>query len=519
MKQILYVLTILLIALPGFSQECVMAHDHDHQKVVIDGQEYHHCGDGHYTYIDTTGAAAARAKLAEVRSRVQTRSSNQFDRDSMPYYMLFPFDDVLLTQYSMQEIIDYTMEESVNGIIESNNCAGVQFSEFVVKFMPVDMSNNPYSSIHDITNWMAPNQPLAWLLEYKQEYDIHYLQFLTKKNASGKGTAGIVTEVFPIADKVTSVVNFKMFTLGGNTGIHEWGHNNGGDHEETASNSSITLPSARAYVGGGAHSPIKAANVISLQVNCWSGPNSYGVNYQGDTVHMYDPGIPTNNAAAIQTGMHIYRDVIDRTMVQVFGGDCGNGMISAVSNNADIWSWEVMSGNVEILSATDQPDLEYVAYEPSTVMVIGQNADKPYADTVYVDLPEIEQFSIDTLLSLGDTLQDGQVVEGPGEYQVLISGDENCDKLVTYVVQLITSVIEPGDENEIVLYPNPSEGLLEVRSSEKIDRVKVLNSFGQLIHLKMSDRHIEIIEPSAGIYFVLIESAGKLVIKKIVLTK
>jgi len=76
-------------------------------------------------------------------------------------------------------------------------------------------------------------------------------------------------------------------------------------------------------------------------------------------------------------------------------------------------------------------------------------------------------------------------------------------------------------DRSIVVYPNPTQGNVTVTSSgSKIENLEIRNLLGALVYSHRNDKqensiHIELTDYPKGIYFMNIETAGGMVIRKI----
>ncbi|MEZ5029865.1 MAG: zinc-dependent metalloprotease [Saprospiraceae bacterium] len=495
--RLLYTLLLLsLFTLPAFSQiedGSIVSHNDEFEPCVI-----------HET--DTTGAAAARMKLKQVRERnMALRASCGYDTSAVPLYLLLVYDDQLLSTYTQSEVEEALATNVLQSIIESNKCAGIPFSNYKAVFQAVEVKDD-YASVYDAQSMIeSPNGELHWLVSMKESNDFHYLIFFTKPSATGKGVAGMVTPDYSwFATTVFAVVNYQQVEFGSVTATHEFGHMNGLDHEDPWAGP-VSATTSRAYAGNTAWSSVKSAGNLTKSVRCWSGPDSYAIDYLGDTIQLFDGNC--DNAMAMRIGIPLFRDVIDRTMVQTSGVECGSGTVQACTNNADIWSWEVLSGDVELLSDLNQPSMEYIAYEPSTIRVIGQMTGKLYADTVTIDLPGIESEERDTSVYVGSSLPDGQIVLFPGSYEVILPGEgsNGCDLLVNYNVDLIAAV-DDKQQNRVQMIPNPTTGKVTITKMEEIQEVKVYSITGSLMSTQYKENMVDLSDLPPGTYLLQVIS-------------
>jgi hypothetical protein len=109
-----------------------------------------------------------------------------------------------------------------------------------------------------------------------------------------------------------------------------------------------------------------------------------------------------------------------------------------------------------------------------------------------------------------------------GKYYCLITGDYCNTKTgcFTYIV----SSSEDDELAEMTIYPNPSNGIVEINSSITIDQIELIDMHGRLVfgtqyldknkHKSLNFEHI-----SAGQYNLKIVAGQNVIIKKLVITK
>lgn len=81
----------------------------------------------------------------------------------------------------------------------------------------------------------------------------------------------------------------------------------------------------------------------------------------------------------------------------------------------------------------------------------------------------------------------------------------------------VTSITETADDSHIGIYPNPAKDVLNVSSSVTIERIKLMNAFGQLVLWnEVNDSHTYLNTSSLndGIYYMQIETADSKTINK-----
>lgn len=81
---------------------------------------------------------------------------------------------------------------------------------------------------------------------------------------------------------------------------------------------------------------------------------------------------------------------------------------------------------------------------------------------------------------------------------------------------LITSTEDIKSDLSVRIYPNPTNYYISVKVNNKIDQIKVFNSFGQIVKVEKSIGVIDLSNLIEGIYILEIESENKKFVKKIV---
>lgn len=124
----------------------------------------------------------------------------------------------------------------------------------------------------------------------------------------------------------------------------------------------------------------------------------------------------------------------------------------------------------------------------------------PHANPIYKTIVSTHEYSID----VGQTINEFSFNIYDGELFVAASDGVYAECLSTVSVNEIES-------NEIILYPNPSNGQFNIKGIEVGSNISIINSQGQLIYeqkeLNQTSLNMDI-ELSNGLYFVKIQSNG-----------
>lgn len=110
----------------------------------------------------------------------------------------------------------------------------------------------------------------------------------------------------------------------------------------------------------------------------------------------------------------------------------------------------------------------------------------------------------------------GDIFTGSGE----IFFDNNpaivTNTVNTEIVNQILSTASATNLTEFIIYPNPTTGLVYIKSPEKIKKITVHNSVGQLILQNENQSKIDFSHLPKGIYVVTMESGNKVQTSKVI---
>ncbi|HXD94273.1 MAG TPA: T9SS type A sorting domain-containing protein, partial [Bacteroidia bacterium] len=77
-----------------------------------------------------------------------------------------------------------------------------------------------------------------------------------------------------------------------------------------------------------------------------------------------------------------------------------------------------------------------------------------------------------------------------------------------------------GNNNQVIVYPNPSSGSINIKSTNNIDGLKITNMLGQVIYeAKLQSQNASFQIESAGIYFVTTTVGKEINVQKVVVNK
>ena len=484
-----------------------------------------------------------------------SRLDDPFATSPRPFRWGIAYDRKLLDTYTQEEVEATIIEQSKNRMLRAFDNSAIEHYGIDLFLYPWDFP--AYSSIFDIMNMIdiKDDGKLDDMVKmFLDSLDVEYIQAVTLESATGKGVNSQMNSELFDHNRNTGVVNYREFILGSVTSCHECGHGFGCGHYSTNGVDSYSRPYVNVddynvYI----HTFMKYGNILLAEADAFSGPNSYDANYLGDTIYLYDTvNQNTNNAAMVEMALEAYRLQNEVTQVRILGGECGNDVLIVETNNADSFLWEVVRGDIELSSTTDQ-EIEYIAHSNSTLRLIAGNSDKKYSDTAYVELPamivmnlgtvdichddiyilengdtavvglniyyEIDDscliyslnvlnhddtyITIDTTMIIGDILPDGQIITSSGSYSVIIHGEgEWCDLVITYNIDAIVNTEEHQTDLKVILAPNPTNGNINIfgLKVKDIRDINLYNMTGKLVNKYSPNNYFDITDINNGMY-------------------
>lgn len=451
--------------------------------------------------------------IAEAKS-----SNDPFACQPRPLRAMIVYDRVLLDSYDSL-YLDTTIRNNAARFIAGFDNSKISHNGVKLWIQSWDIPED-YNSIFQVNSMLASpsDGKLDSLLVIKNDYlDIDLLTVLTKENVAGSGVANQVTTQFFNWKVALSTVNFANVRVNSVTYSHECFHRLGCGHEGNEGNG-VDFD-AQAYINDSLsiHSIMKFTNILSQERDLLSGPDSWLVMPNGDSVHFTDGYI--NNAKYAEMFLEAYWCDNKVTQVLIDTPLCGNGQLRAITNNADSFIWQVVSGDID-LQAENDTLVDYLAHEESVVRVIAQKTGKLYADTAYMTVPARQEVVIDTMMTRGDTLSDGTVVDQSGTYLVTGFDENGCEVIYTYNVELSTAT-RTLQQVGISLYPNPTSNYIVIHGLSDAERIEIINVNGKLLkEINNPSNRIDVWDIPNGLYIIKVFSKpeglliGKLIVDR-----
>ncbi|MEA1875589.1 MAG: NosD domain-containing protein [Bacteroidota bacterium] len=172
------------------------------------------------------------------------------------------------------------------------------------------------------------------------------------------------------------------------------------------------------------------------------------------------------------------------------------------------------------MSSADQL-LSSISVSPDTLRLVS-------GATAYIWPEGFNQFGypmtfIPSWAATGGEISNGIYLAGSegGEFVITVSGDEGA--VSAEVIVLIEASSGIGSDifvdKEVLVYPNPTEGDVSIKTGFIIQKIEVLNINGQLIEsINPWSKHAEIQlnTQAAGIYFLLIKGANQRLVRQLI---
>jgi len=157
------------------------------------------------------------------------------------------------------------------------------------------------------------------------------------------------------------------------------------------------------------------------------------------------------------------------------------------------------TGEVEIV---DSPEL--VAFSNST-------PSDPETDNGQINVTVFGGIAPYIILLEGDTVGTEIINLSPGSYELLIIDSYGCEIIITDIVESTLNTVEIGDP-EIKIFPNPTDGILNIDSELRITKAEIRNVLGSIHDILIADhfKTISLVDQPGGIYFInLFDRQGK----------
>jgi len=168
-----------------------------------------------------------------------------------------------------------------------------------------------------------------------------------------------------------------------------------------------------------------------------------------------------------------------------------------------------------MLATQLQPEVDYLAYVLSDVytvdqgaLIIGGAAGSTLLDDFYANITPAFGASAVVVDIYGEDKTSGDLDDG--DMLKVVSADGSAT--VMYELALDLTTTEQLEKGEIVLYPNPTDGKVNINGLEKGTRLQVFNQVGSMIQDVTTDQNLETIsldkQPSGMYLIVVTKDAG-----------
>ena len=122
------------------------------------------------------------------------------------------------------------------------------------------------------------------------------------------------------------------------------------------------------------------------------------------------------------------------------------------------------------------------------------------------------------LWSTTDTTEDISGLNA-GVYTVTITDTNNCVFTDSVTVGLSIGIQEATLQNNLLIYPNPSNGIFTIETIAQYDEIKILDITGKVVFMTEEytlRNEIDLTSQQRGIYFISIQGESGRVVKKVI---
>jgi uncharacterized repeat protein (TIGR03803 family) len=368
----------------------------------------------------------------------------------------------------------------------TTNMGGTHSYGTIFKIMP---NGTGYTVLYSFAGGTADgNGPVG-----KLYYDGTSLYGLTQLGGSGAGGGGTLYKIMPNGTGYTLLFSFLSTGTDGTSpmgslisdGTYLYGTTQAGGAAANADGAVFKImPNGTGYT-----------NVYSFQTNFPSGNQPYGsLYYDGTYLYgMTENGGTGGGASGIGIIFKIKPDGTGYTVLHNFAGNPSDGTNpygSLISDGTYLYGMAEMGG-------------------------------KNYGGMLFKIKPD--GTSYDTLMSFNNTAT-GQnpmgslLLNGTCLYGMTSGGGANSSGTVFSYCLAGTGIEQFANSNEqISIYPNPSNGSISIANSSNIDELKVSDVLGQVVYeTKPHTTNTTLILDKAGVYFITLTSGTSISTKKVI---
>ncbi|MBL4708031.1 MAG: T9SS type A sorting domain-containing protein [Flavobacteriales bacterium] len=237
---------------------------------------------------------------------------------------------------------------------------------------------------------------------------------------------------------------------------------------------------------------------------------------------------PTVNWVNANVPSHL---VLDKSSNWLYIADGGNGRVlrldvssGTVGGVPNFPQYEALAEYANVTGATWQVVADTGLIQPSGIDVIGNNmivSDFSTGDIFIYDISVVPAVRIGRVQT--STSGVSGVVIGPGGKIWYTNTTLNTVVRID-PSQIITSITDNEVSNELIIYPNPSNGLLKVETSNELSSdasILIFDISGKEVYrntkLSAFENTFDLSELSNGIYFLNLRSSSTTIVKKIMI--
>lgn len=111
-----------------------------------------------------------------------------------------------------------------------------------------------------------------------------------------------------------------------------------------------------------------------------------------------------------------------------------------------------------------------------------------------------------TITTEVDFPRDVRIADLNGDgFDDLLTASVQDNKLAWYKGELLN--ITENKADNFILFPNPTDGLLTIESTEEISKISIFNTLGQQVNFSLNNDQVDLSKAAAGVYFITLENS------------
>lgn len=209
--------------------------------------------------------------------------------------------------------------------------------------------------------------------------------------------------------------------------------------------------------------------------------------------------------------------------VHISGQAAGVGNVSQLYLNDGTGEFSLVLGTpfpATFVGTSDFADFD--ADGDFDLLVTGAVGGAEFTSNIYENQGSNNFVLVDSLVDVYLTSTAIADLDGDNDLDVVISGISNeINGFIprVYINETITSIATIENDENILVFPNPNNGVFQIKTSASTFSIKVFNAIGQLVYANNDmdeNSQVKLNQPS-GMYLITIESDNTITSKKLIL--